>query len=273
MMATDHDTIQSNIAKPIMVNGDLFVDMPKELYIPPEALEVFLEQFEGPLDLLLYLIKKQNIDILNIPIAEVTAQYLSYIDMMREQDFDLTTDYLLMASVLVQIKSKLLLPKLMSEEEEEEDPRVELIKRLQEYQQFKKIAEEMDALPREFRDYNVVSLRDLKTTSLPTQDSVELEDLLAAYRGILGRQTLKQSHYVEKESITLNQRLLEMSTQINSHSFSDFQQLLVPAQGRVGVAVSFIVVLELLKRAKIEMVQSESYGPIHLKALIDEAGE
>ncbi len=249
------------------IAGQAFVNLPQDLYIPPDALRVFLEAFEGPLDLLLYLIKKQNLDILNIPIAEITRQYLHYIDLMQNLQFELAAEYLLMAAVLAEIKSRLLLPRL-SEHEEEEDPRAELIRRLKEYEQFKQAAEQLDQLPRVERDifpaYTAPPTEFQTVKALPT---VHLNDLLLALSDILSRVELRHPHLIERELLSVREKMTQVLQYlgISTADFISFHQVLIKSEGRQGVVVALIAVLELLKQSMIEVVQIKPYGEIHIQ--------
>lgn len=250
------------------VNGEAITDLPPDLYIPPDALEIFLETFEGPLDLLLYLIKKQNIDILNIPIAEITRQYMEYVEVMKELHFELAAEYLVMAAMLAEIKSRMLLPRSTNIEGEEEDPRAELVRRLQEYERYKKATEELDLLPRFERDLfdATANAPDLKLEKAPPE--VDLKELLLAFRDVLSRVQLRASHQVQKESLSIRERMTKVLAILeNNYNFVPFHQFFTYEEGRMGVVVTFIAVLELLKGAMIELVQAESFGLIHIRAI------
>lgn len=250
------------------LNGEAIMDLPPDLYIPPDALEVFLETFEGPLDLLLYLIKKQNIDILNIPIAEITHQYMAYVDVMKDLHFELAAEYLVMAAMLAEIKSRMLLPRSTNVEGEEEDPRAELVRRLQEYERYKKATEELDLLPRFERDLfdATATMPDLKLEKVPPE--VDLKELLLAFRDVLSRAQLRASHQVQKESLSIRERMTKILAILeNNYNFVPFHQFFTYEEGKMGVVVTFIAVLELLKGAMIELVQAESFGLIHIRAI------
>lgn len=252
-----------------MVHGKEFKDLPDDLYIPPEALEVFLEAFEGPLDLLLYLIRRKNLDILEIPIAEITYQYIEYIELMGSVHLELTAEYLVMAATLAEIKSRLLLPRSVGTEEEEvEDPRAELIRRLQEYERYKIAAQDLDEIPRMERDIFTSSadLPELKKEK-PLPD-VMLKELLLALKDVLKRVELNTSHQVQKESLSLRERMSDILEKVSrSTNFAEFSTLFSYEEGRLGVVVTFIAVLELLKQSMIELVQTQSCGSIHVKAV------
>lgn len=250
-----------------VVRGEPVTALPQDLYIPPEALEVFLETFEGPLDLLLYLIKKQNLDILDIPIAEITRQYVEYVEQMGELQLELAGEYLLMAAMLAEIKSRMLLPRPVEEDADEEDPRAELVRRLQEYERFKTAAENIAELPRINRDIFSVSAEppDLKINQPLPQ--VELKELWLAVLDVLKRAKLNASHSVTPEVLSIRERMTKVLATINSDSFVDFSALFDIKEGRMGVVVTFIAILELIKQSMIEMVQAEPFAPIHVKAV------
>lgn len=256
--------------KPIaIVQGEPFLRMPEDLYIPPDAMEVILETFEGPLDLLLYLIRRHNLDILNIHIADVTRQYLSYIDLMRELRFELAAEYLLMAALLAEIKSRMLLPKPpMPEGEEEADPRAELIRRLQEYERYKKAAEDIDALPQRGRDIFMAHALIPEWEIKQLVPEIDLDALLEAFRGVLKRAELFKSHKVERESLSIRARMSDILSRVQSNQFVDFVMLFTVEEGRLGVVVTFIAMLELIKQSLIEIVQAEAFSTINLKAKV-----
>jgi len=256
----------STISPLALIAGKPFTTIPQDLYIPPDALEVILESFEGPLDLLLYLIKKQNLDILNIPIAEITAQYMEYVELMRKVRLELAAEYLVMAALLAEIKSRLLLPRSTEIEEEEGDPRAELIRRLQEYERFKKVAEEIDEIPRLHRDIfqTQVIVPDKQLEHKPPD--VELNELLLAFKSILQRAELFSSHQIEKETLSLRERMSKVLDLVDSEQFIPFHQLFNFDEGREGVVVSFIAILELIKESLIELVQQAPFAPIYIKA-------
>ncbi len=253
-----------------IVDGEPLTVLPKDLYIPPDALKVILEAFEGPLDLLLYLIKRQNLDILNIPIAEITHQYTTYISMMETMSFELAAEYLVMAAMLAEIKSRLLLPRIEeAEEEDEEDPRAELIRRLQEYERFKKAAQEIDQIPRMERDIfpTRVELPDIEQVRpLP---GVTLQELLLAFKDVVVRTQMHKHHNIDREVLSVRERMSNILDVIRIGNFCDFSTLFSPEEGRLGVVVSFLAVLELSKESLIDIVQSEPFAPIYLKSRSD----
>jgi len=250
-----------------ILNGEAITDLPLDLYIPPDALEVFLEAFEGPLDLLLYLIKKQNVDILDIPIAEITKQYMSYVELMKSVQLELAGEYLVMAAMLAEIKSRMMLPKVISDEEED-DPRAELIRRLQEYERFKKAANDIDELPRLERDFYLSQPINCKRESSAPDPDVALPDLLHALKDVMKRAELFNSHHIQREALSVRERMTTVlnAVSVDKSKFIDFTALFNPREGRRGIVVTFLAILELIKGALIEVVQSEVYGPIHVKA-------
>jgi segregation and condensation protein A len=249
-----------------VVSGEPVTTLPQDLYIPPHALQVFLEAFEGPLDLLLYLIRRQNIDILDIPIAEITTQYVQYIEVMSEMQLDLAGEYLLMAAMLAEIKSRLLLPRPEIVEEDEADPRAELVRRLQEYERYKKAAQDISDLPRLERDTFVASADAPERKVVTKLPDVTLEELLVAFHSVLKRAEMYSNLHLHREPLSVRQRMSEILTYINANAFSGFADLFNPEEGRHGVTVTFLAILELLKEATIEVVQGEEYSAIHIRA-------
>ncbi|HSD68113.1 MAG TPA: segregation/condensation protein A [Woeseiaceae bacterium] len=249
-----------------IVDGEPVTELPQDLYIPPYALKVFLEAFEGPLDLLLYLIRRQNIDILDIPIAEITRQYVEYIELMKEMELELAGEYLLMAAMLAEIKSRMLLPRMPSDAEEEEDPRAELVRRLQEYERFKKAAEDLDALPRLERDVMQVEVEAPDRKIITKLPDVTLKELLVAFHDVLKRAEMFSNLHMQREPLSVRQRMSEILTRIKANSFTSFVDLFDPEEGRMGVAVTFIAILELLRESAIEVIQAEAFAPLHVRA-------
>ncbi|MGB5333822.1 MAG: ScpA family protein [Woeseiaceae bacterium] len=249
-----------------VVDGEPVTTLPQDLYIPPYALQVFLEAFEGPLDLLLYLIRRQNIDILDIPVAEITRQYVQYIELMHELQLELAGEYLLMAAMLAEIKSRMLLPRPEAMEEEEEDPRAELVRRLQEYERFKKAAEDISDLPRLERDVFIASADAPERKIVTKMPDVTLKELLLAFHDVLKRAEMFSNLHMQREPLSVRQRMSEILSRIKASSFTGFADLFDPEEGRMGVAVTFIAILELLREAVIEVVQSEEYAPLHVRA-------
>jgi len=249
-----------------IVQGEAMVSLPKDLYIPPDALEVFLDAFEGPLDLLLYLIKRQNLDILNIPVAQITAQYMDYVDLMKDLRLELAGEYLLMAAMLAEIKSRMLLPRITEEGDEEHDPRAELVRRLQEYERYKQAAQDLDALPRQGRD---VFQPEVDTSDLiieKCEPDVSMHDLLHAFKEVLQRANLFTKLNVKMEPLSVRERMSLVLEKVNCDSFIDFTDLFNCEEGRSGVVVTFLAVLELIKASLLELVQAEPFGVIHVKA-------
>ncbi len=248
-------------------HGQAVMTLPKDLYIPPDALEIFLaESFEGPLDMLLYLIKRQNLDVLDIPIAEVTRQYMVYVELMKALNLELAAEYLVMAAMLAEIKSRMLLPRPVEDDMDEADPRAELIRRLQEYERFKQAAEDIDALPREERDTHTIEIQapDRKVVKLPPR--VDLKEILFAMKEVMDRAQKYAHHQIQMEPLSVRERMSRVLGAVKADQFTDFGALFTVEEGRSGVVVTFLAILELLKQHLIEMVQTELYGPIHVKA-------
>lgn len=250
-----------------IVHGQPILQMPQDLYIPPDALEVILEAFEGPLDLLLYLIRRQNLDILDIPVAEITRQYIGYIDVMQELRFELAAEYLVMAAILAEIKSRMLLPRPPSEEGVEADPRAELVRRLQEYERFKKAAEDIDTLPRLERDTVVVHADPGEKQTRVEPPTVDLREMLLALRDVMKRAELFSHHAIKREALSVRQRMGEVLGRLSATTFTEFSTLFVAEEGRLGVVVNFLAILELAKERLIEIVQETPLAPIYVRAL------
>jgi segregation and condensation protein A len=246
------------------VQGEAVTTLPKDLYIPPDALEVFLEAFEGPLDLLLYLIRRQNLDILDIPIAEITRQYMEYIELMQDLRLELAAEYLVMAAMLAEIKSRMLLPRPV-EEEDEGDPRAELVRRLQEYERYKKAAEDIDQLPRVERDIFPVTVQAPEKRVVRRPPEVSLQELLLAARESMLRAEMFSHHHVQMEPLSVRERMSMVLARIDRDEFTAFTSLFKSEEGRMGVVVSLLAVLELIKESLIELVQSEPFAPIYIK--------
>jgi len=255
---------QSELA---LVAGVPFTQLPDDLYIPPDALEVFLEAFEGPLDLLLYLIKRQNLDILDIKVAEITQQYMQYIELMTELQFELAAEYLVMAAMLAEIKSRMLLPRQTESEQDEDDPRAELIRRLQEYEQLKTAALALDELPRANRDFWVAQADAPTPTRSKPLPEVQLQELLVALAGVLRRTDQNASHQVRLEPLSTRERMSHILGQIQQrgNQYIAFVELFDVTEGRAGVVVTFVAMLELIKESLIELVQTEAFAPIHIR--------
>lgn len=251
-----------------VVQGDPVTQLPMDLYIPPDALEVILEAFEGPLDLLLYLIRRQNLDILQISVSEITTQYMQYIDLMKEMHFELAAEYLVMAAVLAEIKSRMLLPRQTEEETDEDDPRAELIRKLQEYERFKQAALDIDELQRINRNFWVAMADAPVTEKERPLPEVQLQDLLVELSRVLKRAENFGSHHVALETLSTRERMSRILESVNKagDQFVGFSQLFQVEEGRSGVIVTFIAVMELIKESLLEIVQSEPFAPIHVKA-------
>ncbi len=249
-----------------VVHGKAYTQLPQDLYIPPDALEVFLEAFEGPLDLLLYLIRRQNIDILDINVSEITSQYMAYVELMESHQFELAAEYLVMAAMLAEIKSRMLLPRSSEEQEEEEDPRASLIRRLQEYERFKQAAEDLDKVPRVGRNVFPVSATGPDRNLTRLDPDVELQELLLALSEVLRRADMFESHHVSKERLSTRERMAQVLDTLAHHHFVPFVSLFKVEEGRLGVVVTFLAVMELIKESLVEIVQSEAFAPIHVKA-------
>ncbi|HHW77430.1 MAG TPA: segregation/condensation protein A [Xanthomonadaceae bacterium] len=250
------------------VGGEPYTQLPQDLYIPPDALEIFLEAFEGPLDLLLYLIRRQNLNILDIPIAAITRQYMEYLALMQELRLELAAEYLVMAAWLAEIKSRLLLPGPVLTEAEEEDPRAELVRRLQEYERFQQAARALDALPRLERDTFAASAEPAQREVARAPPPVSLADLLHALREVLARAELFGRHHIQREALSVRERMSQVLERLDALRFTPFTALFRPEEGRMGVVVTLLAVLELLREALLELVQTEPFAPIHLRRRI-----
>jgi segregation and condensation protein A len=249
-----------------LVQGLPVTQVPHDLYIPPDALEVILDAFEGPLDLLLYLIRRQNLDILDIPITEITRQYIEYIGMLQDMQFELAAEYLVMAAILAEIKSRMLLPRPALDDGEESDPRAELVRRLQEYERFKQAAEDLDELPREGRDFALAEafVEDKKVIRVPP--TVELREILAALKDVMGRAELFSRHQIEGEPLSVRERMSRILNALRDNPYLEFHRLFDPEEGRMGVVVSFLALMELNREQLVDLVQNEPFGQIYVKA-------
>jgi len=252
-----------------LVYGEAVTELPLDLYIPPHALEVILEAFEGPLDLLLYLIRKQNIDILDIPVAEITRQYMTYVELMKSVRLELAAEYLLMAAMLAEIKSRMLLPRSSEVEEEEGDPRAELIRRLQEYERFKAAAEGIDTLARVGRDVIIPRLDAPQAQVRKLLPDVSLEEILLSMAEVMRRNELFESHQISRETLSTRERMSEVLERLKGGAFVPFVELFTVEEGKLGVVVTFMAILELVKESLIELVQNEPFAPIHVRARTD----
>jgi len=261
------EPIQKQSEMPLAtVRGEPLLKLPDDLYIPPDALEVFLDAFEGPLDLLLYLIRRQNLEILDIPIAEITRQYTGYIEMMHGLRLELAAEYLVMAAILAEIKSRMLLPRPEPEQEEEGDPRAELIRRLQEYERFKQAAEDIDELPRLERDIVVANAGVAEQRQVQLPPEVDLREVLMALRDVMTRAELFAQHHIQSEPLSVRERMSRIVQSLKGKEFIQFEQLFDLEEGRIGVVVAFLALLELLREHLVDLVQQELFGSIYLRA-------
>ncbi|OGT37194.1 MAG: hypothetical protein A3F12_04220 [Gammaproteobacteria bacterium RIFCSPHIGHO2_12_FULL_38_14] len=258
-------SLAENLTPFATVKGQAILEPPKDLYIPPEAMQVFLETFEGPLDLLLYLIRKENIDILDIPIAAITQQYIEYIDMMRGVSLELAAEYLVMAAILAEIKSRMLLPKPVDSINEEDDPRAELVRRLQEYERYKQAALDMNQLPRVDRDTFIVQVNRSTITLQKHFPQVSLADLTKALSEVMQRAALHTSHQIQMDTLSVREKMSLILSSIQGQEHLDFAKLFVLQEGRMGVVVTFLALLELIKQSLVELIQATPYAPIYLK--------
>ena len=250
-----------------VVEGEPLTEMPRDLYIPPDALQVFLEAFEGPLDLPLYLIRRQNLDILDIPLAEITRQYMQYIEVMQDLQLELAGEYMVMAATLAEIKSRMLLPRPAGADgNEEDDPRAELVRRLQEYERFKVAAEHMDELPRVDRDSFPASAELVERRVVRILPQVTMQEMLVALKDVMSRAEMFAHHHVRRERLSVRQRMSDVLGTLRTQAFVEFTQLFRPDEGRMGVTVTFSAILELLREGLIEIVQAEPFAPIHVRA-------
>ena len=251
-------------ARVATIRGEALLEMPPDLYIPPDALEVFLDTFEGPLDLLLYLIRKANIDILDIPMARLTEQYLEYVELMRRRNLELAAEYLLMAALLMEIKSRMLLPRPRALREEEEDPRAELARRLMEYESMKLAAHKLDALPVLGRDFLTLEVW-IEQAAVQRLPQVRTEDLIAAWQSLLMHARMTQHHKVMREELSVREFMSAILRRLHAGQFADFTSLFEVGKGVAVVVVSFLALLELVRESLIEVTQSEPYAPIYVK--------
>jgi segregation and condensation protein A len=247
------------------IKGEPMTDLPADLFIPPDALSIILDEFEGPLDLLLYLIRRHSLDILNIPMADLTRQYMTYVEAMREGQLELAAEYLLMAALLIEIKSRMLLPRPPRQDEAEpDDPRAELVRRLLEYEQMKAAAQAIDQHPRKDRDFSVVDvmLEQSLVTRVPT---VLVADLTEAWRVILNRAKATQRHHISREELSVRSHMSRILRHLNGLGFVRFDELFQPDEGVAVVVVSFLAVLELARESLIEITQTAAFEPIYVK--------
>lgn len=254
-----------------IVHGEAMTTLPQDLYIPPDALEVILEAFEGPLDLLLYLIKRQNLDILDIPIAAITRQYMEYIDLMQELRLELAAEYLVMAAMLAEIKSRMLLPRSAEVEGEEDDPRAELVRRLQEYERYKQAAEDIDALPQVGRDVFPAAAPAPERQLTRQAPDVELKEILVAFKQVMQRAQMFTHHRVQMEALSVRERMSNVLARVTATEFVEFERLFSVEEGRMGVVVTLLAILELIKESLLELIQADAFGRIYVKARGGEA--
>lgn len=247
-----------------VVQGKNLTTIPTDLYIPPDALEIILEAFEGPLDLLLYLIRRQNLNILEIDVAEISKQYMGYIDLMKTIQLEVASDYLVMAAMLTEIKSRMLLPK-RDEEVDEEDPRAELIRRLQDYERFKVAADDLDQLPRLERDTHPAKIFSETSKPEPGYVHVEINDLIVVLANVMARAEMFESHQIQFETLSTRERMSDVLEIISNGEFVVFNQLFSIEEGKIGVVVTFLAIMELLKERLVDIVQNELFGSIHLR--------
>jgi segregation and condensation protein A len=249
-----------------VVNGEPISQLPRDLYIPPQALEVFLEAFEGPLDLLLYLIRRQNLDILDIPLAEITRQYTQYIELMQELQLELAGEYLVMAATLAEIKSRMLLPRPRATEEGEQDPRAELVRRLQEYERFKRAAEDIDELPRLERDVWAANAQLKDRPPVRALPQITLQEMLVAFKDVVARSEMFAHHHVQRERLSVGERMSDILAALRQGAFVPFMELFRPQEGRMGITITFVAILELMREGLIDIVQAQPYAPLHVRA-------
>ena len=255
-----------------LVRGEVVIEKPQDLFIPPDALEIFLEAFEGPLDFLLYLIKKQKFDVVDLPIQEITLQYMEYVELMRELKLELAAEYLVMAAMLAEIKSRMLLPRHGNDEEDEDDPRAELIRRLQEYEVFKQAAQDLDELPRVGRDTMLLNV-DVPEACEPEVQApdVDLQELVLAFQEVIKRAAAFSHHEISPEVLSTRARMTQLLERLGQvDGFLTFPELFDVTEGQAGVVVTFLAVLELVKESLLEVVQSAPFGQIHVRIKKDE---
>ena len=255
----------------VLVNGEALEKWPQDLFIPPDALEVFLETFQGPLDLLLYLIRKQNLDILDIPVAKITAQYMEYVEVMRRLRLDLAAEYLVMAAMLAEIKSRMLLPRPQAaEDEDEEDPRAALVRRLQEYERFNQAGQDLDKSPRLERELYLVGVGFDDPEPVKVESRASLNDLVSAFRNIIERSEMNRKFVIGKEGLTVREKMTHILDKIRTTRFLRFEDFFDPQEGKAGLVVSFMAILELVRDDMLVVMQNEPFAPIHVKSMEDE---
>ena len=256
----------SKLPAPVLINGEALENWPQDLFIPPDALEVFLETFQGPLDLLLYLIRKQNFDILDIPVALIIRQYMEYVELMRKFRLDLAAEYLVMAAMLAEIKSRMLLPQLPPEEAEEDDPKAALVRRLQEYERFRQAAQDIDSQPRLERELYLVSVGFQDPEPVKVESRASLNDLVVAFRNVIERSRLSRNFSIDREGLTMREKMAFILRKIqNTSRFVRFEEFFDLKQGKPGLVVSFMAILELVRDDMLVVMQNEPFGSIHVK--------
>ncbi|WP_100658420.1 segregation and condensation protein A [Alteromonas flava] len=274
MSDSEHDPLSQPVQQPLplaFVNGQAVIEKPEDLYIPPDALEVILETFEGPLDLLLYLIRKQKFDIVNMPVLQVTKQYLEYVDMMQDLKLELAAEYLLMAAILAEIKSRMLLPKHTEDDEDEGDPRAELIRRLREYEVVKQAAEELDQLPRAERDvFNAKAIAADDVTPIKIIPQTTLRELVLAMHSAMQRAKAFEHHQIAREVLSTRERMAKILSVLKHQEYTPMQQLFTPQEGRSGAVVTFLAILELVKEGLIDCIQAQPFSNVHVRLSNDE---
>lgn len=269
MMTAMNNTIENSTESIIRVQGELLTVLPKDLYIPPDALEIFLETFQGPLDLLLYLIKKQNMDILDIPMMSITEQYMVYVEVMKDLHLELAAEYLVMAAMLAEIKSRMLLPRPAEEEGDEDDPRADLVRRLQEYERFKVAAQELDELPQEGRDVFLAKAKPPEFKFVRPLPQIDFNELLLVFHDVMQRAQLHAHHSVMAEPLSVRDRMSAILARVSAaKDYVEFTAFFTVTEGKLGVVVTFSAILELLKESILDIVQAEPYSPIYVKARV-----
>lgn len=271
-MTTDTAQQQLDMPMPVArIKGEIMTELPADLFIPPDALSVILEQFEGPLDLLLYLIRRHSLDVLDIPMADLTRQYMVYVEAMRQSQLELAGDYLLMAAVLIEIKSRMLLPRPPRQgEQEPDDPRAELVRRLVEYEQMKAAAQQLDKLPQAGRDYSLVDVM-IEQNVAARQPQVRMADLSEAWRMLLARAKANQHHKVTREQLSVRSHMSRILRTLQGRGYTEFSELFDPGQGVQVLVVSFLALLDLAREALIELTQAAAFEPIYVKLAAGEA--
>ncbi len=253
-----------------VIEGQPYTQVPQDLYIPPDALKIVLEAFEGPLDLLLYLIKRHNLDILNINVARITQQYMVYIELMESLQLELAAEYLVMAAMLAEIKSRTLLPRYRSSDEDEDDPRADLIKRLQEYERYKQAAEQIDELPRLGRELHTASAKPPQLELPRPLPGIVLKEVMLALAQLIKRAQMFEHHHVQLEKLSTREKMSQILSRLQGEQFISFVSLFSVEEGRPGVVVTFLAIMELDKESLIDLVQNEVFGTIHIKARVHE---